>query len=55
LTHASPFQELTKLRITDIQGIEKPEKPYTGKPSKAAGKKPEKVTGKKPEKVAVAA
>nr|XP_023928580.1 50S ribosomal protein L21, mitochondrial-like [Quercus suber] len=48
-------QELTKLRITDIQGIEKPEKPYTGKPSKAAGKKPEKVTGKKPEKVAVAA
>lgn len=48
-------QELTKLRITDIQGIEKPENTPTAKPPKAAGKKPEKVAGKKPEKVAVAA
>ena len=55
MTHASPFQELTKLRITDIQGIEKPENTPTAKPPKAAGKKPEKVAGKKPEKVAVAA
>ncbi|KAK4589948.1 hypothetical protein RGQ29_020500 [Quercus rubra] len=29
-------QELTKLRITDIQGIEKPGKTNTGKPSKVA-------------------
>nr|POE73496.1 50s ribosomal protein l21, mitochondrial [Quercus suber] len=35
--------ELTKLRITDIQGIEKPEKTKHWKPSEAAGKKPEKV------------
>ncbi|KAF5728681.1 Ribosomal protein L21 [Tripterygium wilfordii] len=43
-------QELTKLRITDIQGIEKPEAKVDPKPSKAA-----KVAVKKPEKVAVAA
>ncbi|OMO76432.1 Ribosomal protein L21 [Corchorus capsularis] len=36
-------QELTKLRITDIQGIEKPEVKTGGKPSKAAVKKPEKI------------
>ncbi|KAK8575245.1 hypothetical protein V6N13_033513 [Hibiscus sabdariffa] len=36
-------QELTKLRITDIQGIEKPEIKTDGKPLKAALKKPEKV------------
>ncbi|KAK7851500.1 hypothetical protein CFP56_041676 [Quercus suber] len=36
-------KELTKLRITDIQGIEKPEKTKHWKPSEAAGKKPEKV------------
>ncbi|XP_062167159.1 large ribosomal subunit protein bL21m-like [Alnus glutinosa] len=36
-------QELTKLRITDIQGIEKPEQIVTGKPTEAAQKKPEKV------------
>ncbi|KAK9906962.1 hypothetical protein M0R45_002576 [Rubus argutus] len=36
-------QELTKLRIIDIQGIEKPEPVVTEKPSKAPGKKPEKV------------
>lgn len=36
-------QELTKLRITDIQGIEKPETKVDGKPFKAAIKKPEKV------------
>ncbi|XP_059438571.1 large ribosomal subunit protein bL21m [Corylus avellana] len=36
-------QELTKLRITDIQGIEKPEQIVTEKPTKAAEKKPEKV------------
>ncbi|KAG7958988.1 hypothetical protein I3843_10G048600 [Carya illinoinensis] len=36
-------QELTKLRITDIQGIEKPEKIVTGTPSKGSGKNPEKV------------
>ncbi|KAH0985682.1 hypothetical protein GBA52_012859 [Prunus armeniaca] len=38
-------QELTKLRIVDVQGIEKPEVP----------EKPPKAPGKKPEKVAVAA
>ncbi|XP_041026581.1 50S ribosomal protein L21, mitochondrial [Juglans microcarpa x Juglans regia] len=36
-------QELTKLRITDIQGIEKPEKIATGTSTNSAGKKPEKV------------
>ncbi|XP_048323454.2 large ribosomal subunit protein bL21m [Ziziphus jujuba] len=36
-------QELTKLRITDIQGIEKPENIGTQKPLKAAVKKPEKI------------
>ncbi|GMI72821.1 NUCLEAR FUSION DEFECTIVE 1 [Hibiscus trionum] len=36
-------QELTKLRITDIQGIEKPEIKTDGKPLKAAVKMPEKV------------
>ncbi|KAL4308861.1 hypothetical protein GQ457_01G042210 [Hibiscus cannabinus] len=36
-------QELTKLRITDIQGIEKPEIKTDGKPLKAAIKEPEKV------------
>ncbi|XAR66466.1 hypothetical protein NMG60_11012721 [Bertholletia excelsa] len=35
-------QELTKLRITDIQGIEKPEVIVAGKKEKVAGKKPEK-------------
>ncbi|KAF8029959.1 hypothetical protein BT93_E2392 [Corymbia citriodora subsp. variegata] len=36
-------QELTKLRITDIQGIEKPEKTDNEKPVKSAVKKLEKV------------
>ncbi|PKI79499.1 hypothetical protein CRG98_000130 [Punica granatum] len=36
-------QELTKLRITDIQGIEKPQTTEPVKPVKAAVKKPEKV------------
>ncbi|KAM1213569.1 hypothetical protein PS2_004962 [Malus domestica] len=36
-------QELTKLRIVDVQGIEKPEPVVTEKPSKAPGKKKEKV------------
>ncbi|XP_021294367.1 50S ribosomal protein L21, mitochondrial [Herrania umbratica] len=36
-------QELTKLRITDIQGIEKPEMKTDGKPLKAAVKKPEEI------------
>ncbi|KAK4271557.1 hypothetical protein QN277_020235 [Acacia crassicarpa] len=36
-------QELTKLRITDIQGIEKPEKIVNEVPSNAAKKKQEKV------------
>ncbi|KAK2631697.1 hypothetical protein EUGRSUZ_L02565 [Eucalyptus grandis] len=36
-------QELTKLRITDIQGIEKPEKTENEKPVKSAVKKSEKV------------
>ncbi|XP_052885450.1 50S ribosomal protein L21, mitochondrial-like isoform X2 [Gossypium arboreum] len=36
-------QELTKLRITYIQGIEKPEIKTDGKPLKAADKKPEKI------------
>ncbi|WJZ96390.1 hypothetical protein VitviT2T_015082 [Vitis vinifera] len=36
-------QELTRLRITDIQGIEKPEIPEVGKSEKAALKKPQKV------------
>ncbi|XP_024988116.1 50S ribosomal protein L21, mitochondrial [Cynara cardunculus var. scolymus] len=35
-------QELTKLRITDIQGIEKPEMPTSAKTEKAAAKKVEK-------------
>lgn len=47
-------QELTKLRITDIQGIEKPE-PVPTKTEQKAVKKPEKTTVNKPEKVAVAA
>ncbi|TYH17189.1 hypothetical protein ES288_A05G173100v1 [Gossypium darwinii] len=36
-------QELTKLRITDIQGIEKQEIKTDGKPLKAAVKNPEKI------------
>ncbi|XP_052183731.1 50S ribosomal protein L21, mitochondrial [Diospyros lotus] len=36
-------QELTKLRITDIQGIEKPQLMSAGKIEKSAVKKPEKV------------
>ncbi|GKV10911.1 hypothetical protein SLEP1_g22215 [Rubroshorea leprosula] len=36
-------QELTKLRITDIQGIEKPEPNAEGKPLKLATEKPEKL------------
>ncbi|KAK6264727.1 Large ribosomal subunit protein bL21-like - like 1 [Theobroma cacao] len=36
-------QELTKLRITDIQGIEKPEMKTDGRPLKAAVKKPEEI------------
>lgn len=36
-------QELTRLRITDIQGIEKPETPPIGKTPKASAKKVEKV------------
>ncbi|XVF27642.1 hypothetical protein REPUB_Repub14bG0125800 [Reevesia pubescens] len=36
-------QELTKLRITDIQGIEKPEIKTDGKPLKASAKEPEKI------------
>ncbi|KAG5561673.1 hypothetical protein RHGRI_004654 [Rhododendron griersonianum] len=48
-------QELTKLRITDIQGIEKPEPVPTNKPEKTAVKKLEKTSVKKPEKVAVVA
>lgn len=43
LSHFFFLQELTKLRIIDIQGIEKPEPVVTEKPSKAPGKKPEKV------------
>ncbi|GLT68489.1 hypothetical protein SLA2020_407150 [Shorea laevis] len=49
--HALDAKELTKLRITDIQGIEKPEKIVTEKPTKAA----EKAAEKKPEKVLVTA
>ncbi|KAL6972467.1 hypothetical protein U1Q18_010683 [Sarracenia purpurea var. burkii] len=36
-------QELTKLRITDIQGIEKPETVADGKTEMTAAKKPGKV------------
>ncbi|KAH9608384.1 hypothetical protein KSS87_013591 [Heliosperma pusillum] len=36
-------QELTRLRITDIQGIEKTEAPLLGKSSKTSAKKEEKV------------
>ncbi|XP_004494520.2 uncharacterized protein [Cicer arietinum] len=36
-------QELTKLRITDIQGVEKPQIELTEKPSKSAKKEQEKV------------
>ena len=38
-----PFQELTKLRITDIQGIEKPKPVDNQKPPKTPSKKQEKV------------
>jgi len=37
------LQELTKLRITDIQGIEKPQVVLTEKPSKPSKKEQEKV------------
>lgn len=37
------LQELTKLRITDIQGIQKPQNVLVKKPSKAAKKEQEKV------------
>lgn len=37
------LQELTKLRITDIQGIQKPENIVAEVPPKAAKKKQEKV------------
>ncbi|KAF3451164.1 hypothetical protein FNV43_RR07256 [Rhamnella rubrinervis] len=46
-------QELTKLRITDIQGIEKPANVSNEKPPKAP--KSPKAPSKKPEKIAVAA
>uniref|UniRef100_A0A803N271 Large ribosomal subunit protein bL21m n=1 Tax=Chenopodium quinoa TaxID=63459 RepID=A0A803N271_CHEQI len=36
-------QELTRLRITDVEGIEKPEAPPVGKTPKTAAKKVEKV------------
>ncbi|XP_057524801.1 50S ribosomal protein L21, mitochondrial-like [Amaranthus tricolor] len=36
-------QELTRLRITDIQGVEKPETPPVGKMSKQSSKKVQKV------------
>lgn len=39
----SVFQELTKLRITDIQGIEKPEPKVDPKRKRAAVKTEEKV------------
>ncbi|KAK3010241.1 hypothetical protein RJ639_010813 [Escallonia herrerae] len=48
-------QELTKLRITDIQGIEKPEKTAPAKPEKSPPGKTEKASVKKVEKVTVAA
>ncbi|KAK6932575.1 Ribosomal protein L21-like [Dillenia turbinata] len=48
-------QELTRLRIIDIQGIEKPEKTTVGKAEKASVKKPQKASSKRPEKVPVAA
>ncbi|KAB5534009.1 hypothetical protein DKX38_017095 [Salix brachista] len=41
--HALDVKELTKLRIADIQGIEKPEPKVDPKPKKAAVKKQEKV------------
>jgi len=36
------LQELTRLRITDIQGIEKPEPPASPKKVRTTSKKPEK-------------
>lgn len=48
-------QELTKLRITNIEGVEVPEQTPPGKPEKTTSGKSEKLTAKKPEKVAVAA
>ncbi|CAO2820049.1 unnamed protein product [Amaranthus hypochondriacus] len=36
-------QELTRLRVTDIQGVEKPETPPVGKTSKPSSKKVQKV------------
>lgn len=37
------LQELTRLRITDVEGIEKPEAPPVGKTLKISAKKVEKV------------
>jgi large subunit ribosomal protein L21 len=41
--HGYHFQELTKLRITDIEGIEKPQIELVEKPSKSAKTEHEKV------------
>ncbi|XP_043694731.1 50S ribosomal protein L21, mitochondrial-like [Telopea speciosissima] len=48
-------QELTRLRITDIEGIQKPEKVKVAKPEKVKVGKLEKEILEKPEKEAVAA
>ncbi|KAJ4969725.1 hypothetical protein NE237_002824 [Protea cynaroides] len=47
-------QELTRLRITNIEGIQKPEKAKLEKPDKSKLEKPEKAKVEKPEKEAVA-
>lgn len=41
--HGYHFQELTKLRITNIEGVEKPQPELVEKPSKSAKKEQEKV------------
>ena len=53
--HGYYIQELTKLRITDIQGIEKPVNVPAEKPSKASKKEPSKAVKEEQEKVAVTA
>jgi large subunit ribosomal protein L21 len=41
--HGYHFQELTKLRITDIEGVEKPQIELIEKPPKSAKTEQEKV------------
>lgn len=55
LNTKSTFQELTKLRITNIEGIEIPQKIESVKPEKTTSGKSEKAAARKSEKVAISA